>query len=215
MHGFRMTAEQTLGAYLRDARLRAVPALTQRAVAEDVAAITEDGCDALAVSRYERGAHIPTASRLEALIQVLELDEGHARFLWQNAEAAKAKPGAKLGRIRSEATRSTDPWFGEVLEVLMDETGVSTDELARRVSTDPKTIRNWRHGRNLPNVERAVEIAHALGVEPARLVTPPVDHPAALPVRVASAGVRSAPPAIPAPPHPAAPRTERRRSGRG
>lgn len=214
MHGFRMTAEQTLGAYLRDARLRANPALTQRAVAEDVAAITEDGCDALAVSRYERGAIIPTASRLEALIQVLELDAAHAKFLWQNAEAAKAKPGAKLGRVRSEATRSTEPWFGEVLEVLMDEVGVSTDELARRISTDPKTVRNWRHGRNLPNVERAVEVAHALGVEPARLVTPPVGHPAALPVTGVPPLVRSGPPAIPAPPHPAAPRTERRRSAR-
>jgi transcriptional regulator with XRE-family HTH domain len=191
-----------------------VPVLTQRAVAEDVAAITEDGCDALAVSRYERGAINPTASRLEALIRVLELDAAHAKFLWQNAEAEKAKPGAKLGRVRAEATRSTEPWFGEALEILMDEVGVSTDELARRISTDPKTIRNWRHGKNLPNVERAVEVAHALGVTPARLVTPPVGHPAAVPVPAVPAGVQSAPPAIPGPPHPSAPRTERRQRAR-
>lgn len=64
-------------------------------------------------------------------------------------------------------------WFGKALRDAMDEAEISVLELARRLGTDPTLIRKWLKSTSVPSVERAPEIADAVGVSRAKLCLPP------------------------------------------
>jgi transcriptional regulator with XRE-family HTH domain len=68
--------------------------------------------------------------------------------------------------------------FGQHLQALRGEAGLSRAELARRASVPVSTLRNWENDRSFPTVATAfLRLAEALRVAPERLAEG-VDDPA-------------------------------------
>lgn len=63
-------------------------------------------------------------------------------------------------------------WFAQSLRAAMEEHGVSVMALSRRMETSPSLVRKWRAGSSVPSVERAAEIAAAVGADPAVMCVP-------------------------------------------
>ena len=61
-------------------------------------------------------------------------------------------------------------WFAQALRDAMDQHDVSVMSLSRRMETSPSLVRKWRAGTSVPSVERAADIASAIGVPLADLV---------------------------------------------
>jgi len=59
--------------------------------------------------------------------------------------------------------------FGNTLQELRQEAGLSQAELARRADTPVDTLRKWEQGHTLPNIEVAARLAKALAVSLDRL----------------------------------------------
>jgi transcriptional regulator with XRE-family HTH domain len=54
--------------------------------------------------------------------------------------------------------------FGEKLQRLREEAGISQAELSRRSGAPLDSVRNWEQNRNLPRIDAATRLARALGV---------------------------------------------------
>jgi transcriptional regulator with XRE-family HTH domain len=67
--------------------------------------------------------------------------------------------------------------FGQHLQAMRGQAGLSRAELARRSSVPASTLRNWENDRGFPTAAVFLRLAEALGVTPERLAEG-VDDPA-------------------------------------
>lgn len=63
-------------------------------------------------------------------------------------------------------------WFATALRDAMADRGLSVGALARTLETSPSLVRKWRAGTSVPSVERAADIAQAVGVPYETLCVP-------------------------------------------
>ena len=54
--------------------------------------------------------------------------------------------------------------FGEILQGLREETGLSQSQLALKSGTPLDSLRNWEQNRSLPKIDSVTRLARALGV---------------------------------------------------